>query len=424
MRWSSRDAARRPRRRRRGRAGAAAARPRRAAAGTAPTASSKSARARSSWVTTTARGMPTDAHSDHSAAVAASRPCAADTTNSTASAARSPARSSPTKSGPPGVSSRVDLEPSCSSDAAASDTERPSRCSTSSASQTVRAVLHVPGPRHHPRRVQQGLDQGRLAGPGRADEGDAAQLRRRPGVRRRRGAVAGVRTGAPDVEGVPSLPVGTGRRRAPPAIVAPSRLPRASPRRDGPRCSTCACDRRSAPSSTRWRPGCCGRASGPTPSPSPVPSACRRRLGAAARAGLLLLGHRRRHPLRAHRPARRRDGARAGAPHRPARPVRRLAGQHLRPARRHGRLRGAAVWGLGDGDDVVVGLLALLCLGERGALSYAKARAEGLGLRCDVGLAERAGAAHPRAGRDAAGRPRRRGRAAGRPRGCWPPRPR
>jgi hypothetical protein len=63
---------------------------------------SMSARAWSQRVTTTARGIPTAAHSSHWAMVAASISpawrCVAGTTNSAASAARRPARSSPTKS--------------------------------------------------------------------------------------------------------------------------------------------------------------------------------------------------------------------------------------------------------------------------------------------------------------------------------------
>ena len=62
------------------------------------TASSKSARSLSSLVTTTARGMPTAAHSSHSIWVAPSTPSTAETTKSAASAARRPARRSPTKS--------------------------------------------------------------------------------------------------------------------------------------------------------------------------------------------------------------------------------------------------------------------------------------------------------------------------------------
>jgi CDP-diacylglycerol--glycerol-3-phosphate 3-phosphatidyltransferase len=51
---------------------------------------------------------------------------------------------------------------------------------------------------------------------------------------------------------------------------------------------------------------------------------------------------------------------------------------------------GLVLWFLGDGDSTVLGAVALFCLVAGGIVSYAKARAEGLGLRCDVGLAERA----------------------------------
>ena len=51
---------------------------------------------------------------------------------------------------------------------------------------------------------------------------------------------------------------------------------------------------------------------------------------------------------------------------------------------------GLAWWFAGDGDDPVLFAVALFCLVSGGIVSYAKARAEGLGLRCDVGLAERA----------------------------------
>ena len=44
----------------------------------------------------------------------------------------------------------------------------------------------------------------------------------------------------------------------------------------------------------------------------------------------------------------------------------------------------------GAGDDRLIVGLALFCLVAGAIVSYAKARAEGLGLRCDVGLAERA----------------------------------
>ena len=51
---------------------------------------------------------------------------------------------------------------------------------------------------------------------------------------------------------------------------------------------------------------------------------------------------------------------------------------------------GLALWFLGEGDRPVLGTVALFCLVAGGVVSYAKARAEGLGMTCDVGLAERA----------------------------------
>lgn len=51
---------------------------------------------------------------------------------------------------------------------------------------------------------------------------------------------------------------------------------------------------------------------------------------------------------------------------------------------------GLVLWFAGDGDSTLMAAVALFCLVSGGIVSYAKARAEGLGLRCDVGLAERA----------------------------------
>jgi CDP-diacylglycerol---glycerol-3-phosphate 3-phosphatidyltransferase len=50
---------------------------------------------------------------------------------------------------------------------------------------------------------------------------------------------------------------------------------------------------------------------------------------------------------------------------------------------------GLILWYAGDGDDATVVALALYCMVGGVVVSYAKARAEGLGLRCDVGIAER-----------------------------------
>src|SRR3712207_9171738 len=51
---------------------------------------------------------------------------------------------------------------------------------------------------------------------------------------------------------------------------------------------------------------------------------------------------------------------------------------------------GALVWWLpGAGDNRLIVLLALLCLVLGVLTSYVKARAEGMGLTCDVGVVER-----------------------------------
>ncbi len=51
---------------------------------------------------------------------------------------------------------------------------------------------------------------------------------------------------------------------------------------------------------------------------------------------------------------------------------------------------GLVLWFVGEGDDMLLAGVALFCLVAGSLVSYAKARAEGLGLRCDVGFAERA----------------------------------
>jgi CDP-diacylglycerol--glycerol-3-phosphate 3-phosphatidyltransferase len=50
---------------------------------------------------------------------------------------------------------------------------------------------------------------------------------------------------------------------------------------------------------------------------------------------------------------------------------------------------GIAIWLGTGGHDRLLACVALFCLVAGGLVSYAKARAEGLGLRCDVGIAER-----------------------------------
>lgn len=50
---------------------------------------------------------------------------------------------------------------------------------------------------------------------------------------------------------------------------------------------------------------------------------------------------------------------------------------------------GLAIWFVGEGDDTLTAGLALLCLVLGSLVSYAKARAEGLGFTANVGIAER-----------------------------------
>ena len=51
---------------------------------------------------------------------------------------------------------------------------------------------------------------------------------------------------------------------------------------------------------------------------------------------------------------------------------------------------GLALWFAGEGDDLRLTALCLVCLALGAIVSYTKARAEGLGCTADVGLAERA----------------------------------
>jgi CDP-diacylglycerol--glycerol-3-phosphate 3-phosphatidyltransferase len=50
---------------------------------------------------------------------------------------------------------------------------------------------------------------------------------------------------------------------------------------------------------------------------------------------------------------------------------------------------GLVLWFLGEGDDTLLGALALYCLVGAALVSYVRARAEGLGLRAAGGIAER-----------------------------------
>ena len=51
---------------------------------------------------------------------------------------------------------------------------------------------------------------------------------------------------------------------------------------------------------------------------------------------------------------------------------------------------GIAMWFAGDGDDLLLVALCLYCLSTGAVVSYARARAEGLGMTAAVGITERA----------------------------------
>ena len=193
------------------------------------------------------------------------------------------------------------------------------------------------------------------------------------------------------------MPV-VGLTRVLPQVLADTRALLAAqwpaPRRPGPRapgrvwpeCSASTSARRSAgsgpPSSAAWlRAGVTADAVTLTGT-----------LGAVAARGLPdrhrppLLGRVRRHRLRAAGHARRRAGPRPGR----RLGVRRGAGLHRRPGRRRRHLRRRWPGGSpGTGDNRLIVALALVCLVLGVLTSYVKARAEGMGLRVEVGVVER-----------------------------------
>ena len=120
-----------------------------------------------------ARGIPVAAHSRHSIRVASSRPSAPEMTKRAASAALSPARTSPTKSGLPGVSMRLTTTSPLAKLAAA----RPGR---------GHAVIVLGAPPLDPGRYEV-LEERALAGTGRSDEDNVADVARAGG----RGRVLG-----------------------------------------------------------------------------------------------------------------------------------------------------------------------------------------------------------------------------------------
>ena len=96
-------------------------------------------------------------------------------------------------------------------------------------------------------------------------------------------------------------------------------------------------------------------------------------------------GHRRDHAVRAARRARRRDGPGAGQLH----PVRRAARLDAWTGSPTAPSSAALAWWLATDGQHVLAAVCLVCLVGGQVVSYVKARAEGLGFTCDVGIAER-----------------------------------
>ena len=335
---------RRPRRRRRAAAAAAGGTPSPSTRWHTATASSASAPGRSSAVSTTSRGRPAASQRSHSATVRGSTPCTGDTT----STARLPRAARPPGAPQLGGARRVE------------QARRPAVLQDQ--------VRQSPGPA--PGRVAP-----RAGGEG-APAGAGAPSSSTP-----RTCPA---TGPPGHARPPSDPARPACRTRRARIAARAGRGPRRPTRTDPDAQRC-CDRRSA---------------GDRPA--------RRR--AALRRRLARRRHRRRHRRRAWRAlpllstghffsgSRRRssvltdmlDGAWRGDARRQQR-LRRLARLDLRPGRRRRRLRrprlvvrpAPATTACSRGSRCS-------CLVAGLVVSYEKARAEGLGLRCDVGLAERA----------------------------------
>jgi hypothetical protein len=75
---------------------------------------------------------------------------------------------------------------------------------------------------------------------------------------------------------------------------------------------------------------------------------------------------------------------------------------------------GIALWYAGDGDSLLTVALCLYCLSTGAVVSYARARAEGLGMTANVGITERADRPGGDPGRHRPGRPGRAVRPGGR----------
>ena len=102
-----------------------------------PSVRKKSARSRSSMLTTSTRASPSSSASFLTRAVPTSKPMTPETTTSAPSTTRSAQRASPWKDGSPGQSTRLIFRPCHSVWVSESEIETARRCSSSSESETV-----------------------------------------------------------------------------------------------------------------------------------------------------------------------------------------------------------------------------------------------------------------------------------------------
>src|SRR5215471_19359580 len=302
---------------------------------------------------TTARGMPTAAHSSHSIRVSPSTPSVAATANSAASAARRPARRSPVKSAYPGVSSRLTLTPPWISGASVRLAERCCLISTSSKSLTVVPSSTRPARWMVPVATSSASTSVVLPAP----EWPTSTTLRTPTCWPAAGAPPAALD--PFLSAIVCLLPGFVRLRHDQPLPHGYRTTTPQPESPG-RCYSRAAARRGAISCAVRGP-CASRAD--TRIRTAMLNVLRPYL-ADMLAGVLAVG--------------RGTSGTWGA----------FLDSTLDRIGDAAVFAGLAIWLARTGQGVLAGV-ALFCLVAGGLVSYAKARAEGLGLRCDVGIAER-----------------------------------
>ena len=143
-----------------------------------PSVRKKSARSRSSMLTTSTRARPSSSASFLTRAVPTSKPITPETTTSAPSTTRSAQRASPWKDGSPGQSTRLIFRPCHSVCASESEIESCALLLVLVRVGDRRARLDRPESVDLARLEEERLDEGRLSRPAVADDGDVADLPR------------------------------------------------------------------------------------------------------------------------------------------------------------------------------------------------------------------------------------------------------